>query len=214
MKIIYKRGYAVNKRVDTVVNSANGFLLLGTTGAGEIRKKSQRLTPKEKKEYNTLLNRLPKRIRNDYIRVYKEQRWTPTYAQLDCLKLLVKKNKHEFMRGDAVLQENWSKKDSRPIIHAVSMSYRLRIHDASRLPATTATIRRAMAKAFKIADSIGSKSVALPVCCARKSYGMTPEKSFKLILSVLKSLKPRSIKKVIICFDNKVTSAYLRSITH
>ena len=93
--IEYKRGYAINKRAQAIINSANGFLLLGTSGAGAIRQKSQRLTKKEKAEFDRLLRSLPIKIRNDYRRVMKERRWPATYAQLGCLKLLKERNSFE-----------------------------------------------------------------------------------------------------------------------
>lgn len=212
MKVIYQRGFAINKRVGAVINSANGFLLLGSSGAGAIRNKSQSLTAKDKKEYKILISKLPKRIREDYIRVYRDHGWTPTYAQLGCIRLLLEKKGDEFKMGDAVLQTDWSKKDWRPIIHAIGMSYRLGPNHATRLHATRASIRGSVKKSLKIADSLGVKSIALPVMCARPSYGIGPEDSLKIILSEIKSFKSKNIIKVIICFDNSVTRKYLNSL--
>ncbi|MBU2561924.1 MAG: macro domain-containing protein [Nanoarchaeota archaeon] len=212
MDILYKRGFAVDQRVDAVINSANGFLLLGTSGAGRIRKKSQRLTPGERKEYAALLDKLPKCIKNDYLRVYREQRWTPTYAQLGCLRILVNKRVKEFRRGDAVLQEAWSKTDRRPVIHAVGMSYKLRIHDSSRLKATPATLASALRKALRLADSRGAKSIALPLMCARPTYGVGPKESLRITRSVLRGCKAKNINKAIVCFDNSITIDYLKRV--
>lgn len=208
----YAAGFAIDKKADTIINSANGFLLLGTSGAGRIRELSQNLNPKEKKGYARLLNMLPKRIRDDYVRVYAENGWIPTYAQLSSLRLLVRQRYKRFRRGEAVLDRGWSKRDKRNLIHAVCMSYRLSITHAHRLPATKYTISRAIRKAFSIASSIRSKSVAVPVCCARKSYGVTPAQSLNTILSVIKEFDGSSIEKVIICFDNDVTKKYLDSL--
>lgn len=212
IKIEYAAGFAIDKKVDTVVNSANGFLLLGTSGAGRIREISPKMNAKEKREYARLLNKLPRRIKNDYLRVYEEHGWTPTYAQLSCLRILTKHKYNKFRRGDAVLDKCWSKKDSRNLIHAVCMSYKLSITHSHRLPATPMTIKQAIRKAMNIAAKLKSKSVALPVCCARKSYGVSPRTSLKTILSVVKEFNGSSIEKVIICFDNKATRALLKSL--
>lgn len=212
IRIVYSKGFAIGKRADTIINSANGFLLLGTSGAGRIRQSSPELDYERGKEYARLLNTLPPRIRNDYIRVYAEHGWTPTYAQLSCLRILAKHKHSRFRRGEAVLDRGWSETDRRNIIHAVCMSYKLSITHANRLPATKDTIKRAMTKAFSIAASLGSKSVAVPVCCARKSYGVTPAQSLATIRSVIKSFNGSSIEKVIVCFDNDATKKYLDSL--
>ncbi len=212
VKIFYEKGYAINKRVGAVINSANGFLLLGTSGAGAIRKKSQQLNKKEKMKYAQLLNSLPKSIKNDYLRVFKEHGWIPTYAQLGCLRLLVEWKGCEVKRGDAVLQMDWSKKDSRPILHAVGMSYKLRINDSSRLKATDATIRNSVTKALKIVDFLEKRSVALPLMCVRPAYGVGPERSLKAIREAIRAARLKNVKKIILCFDNDVSSRYLRSI--
>ncbi|MFC1741218.1 macro domain-containing protein [Nanoarchaeota archaeon] len=212
IKIVYETGYAINKKVHVVVNSANGFLLLGTSGAGAIREKSQRLTQKEKAEYSRILSKLPARIRNDYVRVFKDQSWVPTYAQLGCLKLLLVKKGNEFKRGDAVLQESWSRKDDRKIVHAVSMSYKLGLHSSRRVPGTEANIRKAVERSLKIADSLGAQSVAMPVMAARPSYGMTPARSFRAISDTIKKYDSKNIQKVVVCFDNKITKGYLRKL--
>ncbi|MBW2997485.1 hypothetical protein KY349_04060 [Candidatus Woesearchaeota archaeon] len=212
IQIKYTTGFAIGKKVDTVINSANGFLLLGTSGAGRIRELSPGMTSKEKKEYKRLLDKLPRRIKNDYLRVYVEHGWTPTYAQLSGLRILTKHKYNKFRRGDAVLDKEWSKKDRRNLIHAVCMSYKLSIQTSHRLPATPNTIRRALRKALNIAAKLKSKSIALPVFCARKTYGVTPMTSLNTILSVIKEFNNSSIEKVIICFDNKVTKALLKHL--
>ncbi|NQU79313.1 hypothetical protein HQ545_06120 [Candidatus Woesearchaeota archaeon] len=212
MHIDYQRGFAVNKRVDVVINSANGLLLLGTSGAGAIRDKSQPLTLKEKNEYLSILKSLPKSVCNDYQRVYKEHNWTSTYAQLGCLRLLKNKKGHQFRRGQAVLQNTWSKKDLRPIIHAIGMSYSLSKVNATRLPASVSTIRSAVTKALNIASSLEAKSIAIPVMCVRKTYGITPETSLKTIVSTIKKFRNSSINKVIICFDNSTSREYLKKL--
>ncbi len=213
LDVTYRRGFAVSKSVSVVVNSANGFLLLGTSGAGAIRERSQPLTPAERHEYKRLLNRLPRDVKNDYIRVYRERGWRPTYAQLGCLRLLVAKPGNRFRRGDAVLQKEWSRSDARPLIHAVGMSYRLRMHDSSRLPATDASIRNSVRKSLAIADRLGARSIALPVMCARPTYGLGPETSFRIIRKTIDSFRGSSLRRAVLCFDNKVTSDFLARLS-
>lgn len=91
MNIEYETGYPIDKDVGTVINSANGFLLLGSGGAGRIRHKSDRLSSSEKLEYQELLDALPKRIKRWYIHVYRKNQWHRTFAQLSCLTILQKK---------------------------------------------------------------------------------------------------------------------------
>ncbi|MBN1543832.1 hypothetical protein JW898_00040 [Candidatus Woesearchaeota archaeon] len=212
MDILYKRGFAVDQHVDAVINSANGFLLLGTSGAGRIRKKSQRLTSGEKREYAALLGKLPECMKNDYLRVYREQRWTPTYAQLGCLRILVSRKGEEIRRGDAVLQRVWSKTDRRPVIHAVGMSYKLCINGSRRLKATPSTLAGALRKALRLADSVGAKSIALPLMCARPTYGVGPKESLRIIRSVFRGFRAKNINKAVICFDNSITADYLKRV--
>lgn len=210
MLIEYEIGYPIDKDVDTVINSANGFLLLGTAGAGKIRTVSQRLSPVEKLEYQGLLNTLPKKIRHWYHHVYKKNKWHRTYAQLSCLRLLSNKNNNEFRRGTAVLDVNWSTTDNRKLIHAIAMSYRLSENEAKRKKATRETIKKAFREALVIAESINSQSIAVPLFCSRPSYGVKPEVSLATIIAVLKEFRCSPIQKIIICINGKTTVNNLR----
>jgi O-acetyl-ADP-ribose deacetylase (regulator of RNase III) len=200
MLVEYETGYAIDKDVDTVVNSANGFLLLGTGGAGRIREVSRRLNPAEKVEYDALLGALPKDTGRWYTRVYQKNKWHRTYAQLSCLRILLNKKDNEFRRGSAVLDTGWTATDKRKQIHAVAMSYRLTAEGSVRKKATKDTIKEALRESLKIAESIESRSVALPLFCARPSYGVTPKESLAAILEVLREFEASSIEKVIVCF--------------
>ncbi|MCX5992504.1 MAG: hypothetical protein NTZ04_09350 [Chloroflexi bacterium] len=91
MLVEYETGYAIAKDVDTVINSANGFLLLGTAGAGKIREVSRRLNAAEKLEYDALIASLPKSTGRWYRHVYRTNKWHRTYAQLSCLRILSNK---------------------------------------------------------------------------------------------------------------------------
>ncbi|MCX5992505.1 MAG: hypothetical protein NTZ04_09355 [Chloroflexi bacterium] len=80
------------------------------------------------------------------------------------------------------------------------MSYELTGKWAKRKKATKDTIKEALRESLKIADSIESRSIALPLLCARPSYGVTPKESLAAILDVLKEFESSSIQKVIVCF--------------
>ena len=200
MLVEYETGYAIAKDVDTVINSANGFLLLGTAGAGKIREVSRRLNAAEKLEYDALIASLPKSTGRWYRHVYRTNQWHRTYAQLSCLRILSNKKNNEFRRGRAVLDTGWTTTDKRRLIHAVAMSYKLTRKGAKRKKATNDTIKEALREALRIADSIGSRSIALPLFCSRPSYGVTPEESLAAILEVLKEFESSSIRNVVVCF--------------
>ncbi|MFH1669459.1 MAG: macro domain-containing protein [Candidatus Woesearchaeota archaeon] len=210
MKVIYQTGYAIDKDVDAVVNSANGFLMLGTSGAGRIRELSKPLNTAEKKEYSMIFKRLPKKVQNFYSHLYGKYGWKLTRDQLSCVKTMVQRKGHAVKRGTAVLDRNRVGKKN--IIHAVAMSYHLYADSWTRTRATTQTIKNAVRSAMKIADLMGAKSVAIPVMAARKTYGVTPDQSLHALLSVLREFEDSSIKKVMICFDNERTEEYLKKI--
>ena len=186
-----------------MINSANGFLLLGSGGAGRIRDKSDRLSPSEKLAYQELLDALPKRIKRWYIHVYRKNQWHRTYAQLSCLTILLKKKNNEYRRGTAVLDTNWSRTNKKRLIHAIAMSYRLTESGSKRKKATGDTIIKALRAALKIAESIDSKSIALPLLCSRPSYGVKPKESLSAIIKVLKEFEYSSIQKTIVCINSK-----------
>lgn len=212
MLIEYETGYTIDKNVDTVINSANGFLLLGTGGAGRIRTISDRLSSAEKLEYQALLNTLPKRIRRWYRHVYQKNKWHRTYAQLSCLRILSNKRNKEYRRGTAVLDTSWSRIGDKRLIHAIAMSYRLTESGAKRKKATKDTIRKALREALVIAESAGSQRIALPLFCSRPSYGVTPEASLSSIIAVLEDFQDSSIQKVVICINSKSTMNHLRQL--
>ncbi|MBN1385956.1 hypothetical protein JW968_03185 [Candidatus Woesearchaeota archaeon] len=208
MRILHQKGYAINKKADAIVNSANGLMLLGTSGAGKIREKSEKLKTPEKAAYNLLLRKLPKEIRHYYTMMYDKHNWEPRYAQMSSMRLLLK-NGGPFRRGTAILDKGWSKHDRRKLIHAIALTYDPATGKRKR--ASEATIRKAATEAIKIALSEKAKSIAIPVMDARKKYGVTPSRSLKATLSGLKKFGNEKIK-VIICFDNPRTAAYLDSI--
>lgn len=83
------------------------------------------------------------------------------------------------------------------------MSYRLTESGSKRKKATSDTIMNALRAALKIAESIDSESVALPLMCSRPSYGVKPEDSLSAIIKVLKEFEFSSIQKAIVCTNSK-----------
>jgi len=209
MNIVKKKGYAIEQDVDIVVNSANGFLLFGSSGAGEIRNKSQRLNFLEKIKYNLLLDKLHPNIKKWYKSTYSKHNWKPSYAQLKALEILIEKEKQEFRRGTAVIQENWSKKDKRILIHTIAMSYDITHKKTKRKKATSYLIEKAIKKTLQLAEERKIRSIAIPVLATRPKYGIGAEKSKKILLNILKEHKGKHLKKVIVCFDNNTSKRYL-----
>ncbi len=208
MKIRYEKGFAIEKDADTIINSANGYLLLGTGGAGRIREASGRLDERGKNEYYGIMERLPGEVRDWYGLVFRKRGYQLSHAQLSCLKLLLKNDGRGYEIGSAVLDEDWSGKDDRKLIHAVAMSYRIRPGGHERINATVESVRRALGNAFRAAGSAGSERIACPVMCARKGSGVSPEASLKAIEDVLEGFGS-SFGEAVICFDNESTRRYL-----
>jgi O-acetyl-ADP-ribose deacetylase (regulator of RNase III) len=209
MKIVYEKGYTADKNVDVIINSANGFLLLGTSGAGELRKKSGNLNLIKSLEYKRILDKLPEKVSRWYIRAYKKYGWQPSNCQLSCIKLLL--NNHQvFEQGTAILDTY--KLGKKSIIHAIGMSYEIKDHGSERKKATVDTIRESLKNAFKIIKENNYKSVAVPLMCVRKEYGITPAQSFKITIDAIKMLEESSVNKVILCFDNAAAEEYMKGL--
>ena len=196
MEILHENGYAIDKNVDIVINSSNGFLLLGKGGSGQIRKNSEKLDFIDELRFHDLLFKLSDKICRWYERAYNNHGWDLTKAQLSCIKLLVKNG--EFKPGSAVLDGN--------IIHIIAMSYNINGKKKKIIPATVDSVTDSLREAFKIAKEQKSKSIAIPVLCSRETYGLNTKESLDIINSVLKDFK---FEKVIICYDNDVTKKYL-----
>lgn len=199
-------GYAAEQDTEIIVNSANGYLLLGTSGAGKIRELSDKLCLIEKIKYKLALNRLGDDIKQWYDQTYKSNGWSPTYAQLSCLRLL---SSDGYKLGDAVVQSKWSKKDPRKIIHAISVSYDVKTNQ--RILTTKKLLEEAITKTFDLAETLCANSIAIPVMVARKKYGLNPKESYDILNKTIKKYKFNNIKLIKICFDNDETKDYLRT---
>ena len=208
MKIEYQTGFAIDKPVDAVVNSANGFLLLGKSGAGRIRDVADKLNIFNWVEYGCYLLSLPKKTRMWFVNAYKNHNWKLSKAQLSSMRLLLENNKQPFLLGSVVMDKD--KINGKTVIHAVGMSYDLD-KNKERIPATEDSVNECMKNVIKIISVLGVDSIAIPVMCARKGYGLSPEKSLKIIESSLKEISDSKLK-VTICFDNEETERYLQQI--
>ncbi|MGM5483803.1 MAG: hypothetical protein ACQER9_02695 [Nanobdellota archaeon] len=207
MQIIMEKGYAVDKDVEIIINSANGLLMLGSSGAGKIRKLSGKLNKEEYQEYTALLDKLPLQIKEFYQNQYKVHGWELGYAQISGLKLLLKNGK-PYEPGQSIFDQNWKKESRKKIIHSITMSYDTSKKPVKRIYGTKKSVKESYKKAFEIIKIKKAKSVALPIPISRPGYGITPQESYEVVRDTLKTIKNIDIK-VILCFDNKYTKKYL-----
>lgn len=199
-----KAGKLTSQNVDVLLNSANGYLLLGSGTAEQIREVGGYYSPTDKgfKEYWDLVDEADPTLRRvlDYIH---SKRPKPSIVQKECLNYIIKKNNSEELRlGDAVLTTsgNLSKVPNRAkyVVHAVAMTYDWKIQpNPPIIPATFMSVRDSLIKSFDIASEIKCESLALPVMCTRKG-GLTKEESSWATLQALEKLnsKDASIKSV------------------
>lgn len=211
MEIIKIKGFASDQKVDIIINSANGFLLLGSGGSGRIRKKSNILNKIQNKEFYKILDSLRPEIKNWYLSVYSKNKWDLTLAQLESLRILSKKKENklnEFRRGTAVIQEKWNENDARIIIHAITMSYKLVRDEYHRKKGTKYLLQKSIIKALDLAKGRGD-SIAIPIMISRINYGISVKESEKVIINAIKKY---SFSKVILCYDNETTQKYFNKI--
>ncbi|MFT4310088.1 MAG: hypothetical protein ACMXYC_00475 [Candidatus Woesearchaeota archaeon] len=216
MEVSFVKGYAIDQNVQCVINSANGCLIHDSGGAGALREYSRALLPQEQKRYALLLRTLPSHVRALHVYVANARGWEPRFVNLCALELL-KKHKQKFFRGQSVYDTYWraqygTKRFASHLIHACCVSYAWKQHKRVRLRATVRTIDSALRRAFLLAISNKVNSIAVPVCCARKDYGIGPKQSLAILLDCLEVLQHTTVKKIIICFDNEQTTHYLNTL--
>lgn len=209
LEIEYIIGKVVEQKADVYINSANGYLLHRTGTARDFRKLSRGLNDKEKKEYDSLLGKLPEYVKDAYNKFFRKDESELTYFQLSSLRRLLK-SPGEFKIGSAVLHNNAYDKSFGDVIHVVSMTYDLR--KKRRIKVKKSSLKRCLEKAFLIALKKNYKVVALPLLGARKGYGLNPRKSFEVIMKVLKKFENTRINKVILCFDNEQTAKFFEEL--
>lgn len=209
MKIFYETGFAIDKNVEAVVNSANGYLLLGGSGSGRIREVSGRFGIFEFFIFYYYLFRLPKNVRSWILTVYKKNKWYFTIGQLDCIRLLIKNNSKAYLQGEAVAGHLTIQ--NKIIIHAIGIGIVLDdMGNQERSHATAEILQKAVHAALAIAKTRQVKSVSMPVMCVRDGYGLDVVESFSVIKEELQFFK-NDFDVVIICFDNPKSEEYLNN---
>lgn len=209
MNIVLEKGFAIEKDVEVVINSANGLLMLGTSGAGKIRGHSENLSKEDVVDYEYELKKLPPEIQKFILHEYDEKKWHLTYAQLSSLKLLTINN-FPFAIGECVLDLNWSKFNNKKIIHAITMSYSTS-WPPQRILGSKESIIKSYSNALEICKNINAKSIAMPLPVAREGYGIGSIESYNAVKEVLDKFKDEDFN-IILCFDNEETEKLLEKI--
>jgi len=207
MKIFYENGFAIDKNVEAVVNSANGYLLLGSSGAGRIRDLSRKLNLIESLVLYLYLFRLNKKVRLWFLNIYKKNKWNFTLEQLDCLSLIVKNSSHPYNQGNAVMGS--IKVQDKIIIHAIGIGIIIdNMINEKRIVATIDVLRKAVRASFNMARENKIKTIAIPVMCVRDGYGIEVKESVSIIEEELHFFK-NDFDSITICFDNDKSETYL-----
>lgn len=209
MKVKLEKGYAIEKDVEVVINSANCLLMLGSSGAGKIRNVSENLSKEDIVEYEYLFKQLPVEIQKFILHEYEEKDWDLKYAQLSSVKLLLK-NEFPFALGDAVLDKEWSKNNHKKIIHAITMGYSTS-WPPQRIWGSIESIKNSFTKALEICKNIKAKTIAIPIPVSRKGYGIGANESYKVVREVLNDFQKENFE-ITLCFDNKDTEELLDEI--
>lgn len=238
LEIIIENGFAIDKSVDAVINSANNGLLLGASGAGKIRDVTGYLPvgSHEEKEFYWLCNntgnigvRCPEWLekQNKENKKKGKPKTGPTYVQLECLREIHGNNGKPFALGDAIMTSSGTLANdiSKPtyIIHAVGMGYTWPNKETKGdlIPATPESIRTSLSNSLVLVNTENISSLALPLMAVRKSheitgekkeYGLTPEESYSITLDVLSKAHNPKLKKAIICADNSESREYFKNL--
>jgi|FLOH01.1.fsa_nt_gi O-acetyl-ADP-ribose deacetylase (regulator of RNase III) len=202
MRINYEPGFAIEKDVEVVINSANNNLLLGTSGAGKIRELSSKLSFVETFNYWIMLKYLPRNMKKWYRESYKKHGWEVRKAQVSCLTLLLKNKGESYAIGSAILDVHTFK--NKKIIHAVAMGYDTEKDKDRRIKATKNSLEESLENSLALAQVIKAKTIAVPIMCSRPDYGLNPKESLAITNKVLKKFD-KAFDKVIVCLDNDLT---------
>jgi len=199
-------GALTDQRVDLLVNSANTYLLLGTGTAEQVRDAGGYIPEgtSEFKEYWELVNEADGILKEvlDYIH---SKRPIPSIVQKECLDYIIRSNKsNELKFGDAVLTTSGNlaslPNGAKHVVHAVTMAKDWKVlPDLPIISATFDSVKNSLTKSFEIADSLGCRSIAIPVMCTRKG-GLSKEVSTKATIEALETLNTTDseIRKVVI----------------
>lgn len=203
IKIKLKKDYAILQNVNLVFNSASGLLLMRTGTAKSIREHSERLNEIEEQDYIEILNSFDNPIIKKYIEIFKVREWEPRTAQLSSFKRILDNN-GPYKTGDIIIDKEWSKRESKHVLHVVGMTYHLKENgelDVDKVSEESLT--NVLTKAFRYADENNYKKVSTPVLCTRGNYGLDPKISLRAILNAIKRTNPSNIDEIIICFESE-----------
>lgn len=213
LTIKVKAGNIAEQPVNLIVNSANGFLLMGSGTAEQIREAGGHLkTCRQFEAYWSLIGKATGELKPvlDYINSDKNsKRPVPSMIQKECLQYVIIDNKSkEFKSGDAILTSSgnlWMVPGMpKYVVHAIGMTYDWKVQpNPPIIKATKDTVERALTKSFEIANALECVSVAVPVMCTRKG-GLSMEESTEATLKSLQVFdrSDSRVKEVIIVLYN------------
>jgi hypothetical protein len=207
MKIRFEQGYAIDKPVQAVINSANWWLCHDSSGAGAIRKVTRNLSQNETEVLLKLYEQMPKEGKFIFNDKMSKGNWDFNYASLASLYLLKNNNFKHFSLGDVVCDNESF--DNKSIFHVITVGYVETKGKEKRILATKEDILVGFTKMLEIIKKTGITSIALPV--ARKEYGLTPEESYETLTQALETISDTNIE-VTICFENNETANILPTI--
>ncbi len=205
MSVIVKPGPITDLPVDTIVSSSNSLLILGSGTAGQVKRAGGNIPPgtEEFDDYFKLVSQAKSPL-SLVLQFVHSREPEPSIVQKECLRILIRRDPQELKLGDAVMTSPGilaqQPERARKIIHAVGMTYDYKVQpNPPVIPATKQTVWLALANSFELANSIGCKSLAVPVMCTRKG-GLTKEESTEATLDALFILEERdsSVKELYI----------------
>ena len=209
MKIIYEEGFAINKDVDAVINSANNYIIFGSGGAGEIRESSQRLGFLGKIKFYFYLFQLSPNIWRWILNGYEEYKWNYTEVSLSNIKKLLKNKSKPFDNGSAVLSD--LKVKDKYIINAIGNVFEINNKsEETVIGSSKEWIEGSVFNSLCIARDLGCKSVAVPIMCARNNVGLDINVSYSAIMSSVRKFE-NDFEKIIICFDSNSYVSFLNN---
>jgi O-acetyl-ADP-ribose deacetylase (regulator of RNase III) len=209
MKVSFEKGYAIEKPVQAVINSANWWLCHDSSGAGAIRKATRDLTKNETEVITRLYSQLSAEGKVVFEDKKTKGNWDFNYASLASLYLLKANKFQHYKLGDVICDEESF--DDKKIFHIITVGHTIHKNKVVRVLASRHEILYGFVQMLKMIQRKGITSIALPVPVARKAYGLTPEESFEILTHALETISDTDIS-VTICFDNDETASILPTI--
>lgn len=203
IQIELKKDYTIKQNVDLSINSASGLLLMRTGTAKSIREYSEKLDSEEQKEYFKILNNFSNPILKKYIKTFKVNRWEPRQAQLSSFKRILENN-GPYKTGEYVIDKEWSKTESKHVLHVVGMTYNLKNDGELDIDKVSEeSLTNTLTNAFNYIKENNYKTISIPILCTRGDYGLNPKQSLRAILNAIKQTNPTNLNKIIICFESE-----------